>query len=74
MAEIAYFLGILTGLALSCVLLVWVLIFRNKIERAIHKVQAVTAEKGQIFEPDSGDVEGWVNSLSQEHLKANNDL
>jgi len=63
---IFYILGILTGLAISCIVFMVTLYSKPKVERIINQVTSRLKEKGAILEPENEEINQWVETLKSE--------
>lgn len=59
-------LGIIIGLLISIILIIFALWSKPKLERVIQRTQANIAPKGKILEPDNEEFTDFINNLKQE--------
>ena len=62
---IYYILGILTGVLLTGFMLLFSIVFKNPITRAIKQTESIFKEKGKILEPEDNQLEDWVESIKK---------
>ena len=61
-----YFLGIITGITLCIFIALLNKKLENKIERVIKQTQSKLKEKGAIIEPQSDELQDWIDNLKTE--------
>lgn len=64
---LSYFLGILTGLIITVLVILTTIKLQPKIDRLIAQTSSQLKEKGRIFEPEeeNEEVEDWINNLKE---------
>lgn len=61
-----FVLGIITGLLIAIILILFALWSKPKMERIIQRTQANLAPKGKILEPDNEEFTNFINNLKEE--------
>jgi len=61
-------LGIIIGLLLAILVLLFLMKYGNNVERTIHQTKAKLGEKGAVFTPtdETEDFDKFINQLPQE--------
>lgn len=63
---VLYFLGLITGLIVTSFVVIIAMLFKQPINRIINQTQSKLQKKGKILEPESEELQDWVNSLAKE--------
>lgn len=63
---IEYALGILTGLLIAIINLLALLYFKAPLERTLNQLHSSFKEKGKILEPESGELDIWLQNLKDD--------
>lgn len=67
MMLLAYFLGILTGLVVSALILAFIRRYEPSIIRTMASVSSKLAPKGSLLEPQSETLDEFINSLPTDY-------
>lgn len=60
-----FVLGMLTGLCLAIFVAIITLYTKPIIQRFVSQVEAKLAPKGQVFEPEDGNLQEWLDSIKK---------
>jgi len=63
---IFYFLGIITGLIFSLIIILIILHYQAPIRRQLYQLKNLTGLKGEIIEPENEELSNWIDNLPKQ--------
>lgn len=60
-----FVLGLITGLCVAVFVAILTLYTKPNIQRLVTQVEAKLAPKGQVFEPEDGNLQEWLDSIKK---------